>query len=87
MDCDLFHCCVVRMQQRLLNVVGMYQLTAGWMNKGMTMITNLYGLLLCVRHCVRLVHAPSPLILSVVLRDGSCYYSQFKDEREKIQRG
>ena len=65
MDSVLFSFCMVRMQQRVLNVVATYQLTAGWMNKGVIMIAKLCWL--CVRLCVRLVHALSPLILSGVL--------------------
>lgn len=64
MDYVLLSFCMVRMQQRVLNVVATYQLAAGWMNKGVIMIANLMGCWLCVRRCVRLAHALSPLILS-----------------------
>lgn len=83
MDSVLFSCCMVRMQQRVLNVVATYQLTAGWMNKGVIMIANLYGLLaLCQALCkvgtctISFNSVSSPMRWVLLLF-----------EREKLQRG
>lgn len=57
------------------------------MNEGMITIIDIPGYWLCARHYTKDGTCIMSNFFSVVLGDGYCYYSDFIDERLKVQRG